>query len=109
MRFHPVVVGNHSKVIAEGPKRGSHQHHRSCFGFDFGSQHGHMDPSSRAQQQIGLKLTKRLGVLSNVAFSNGDFGQRTECGEDPPRLELVARSGVEESQNVQGFRHEVVV
>ena len=53
-----------------------------------------------------MKRTKGFCVLSNVPFSNGDFGQRTECGEDPARLELVTWSGVEESQNVQGFRHD---
>ena len=47
-----------------------------------------------------------LCVLSNMTFSNGDVGQRTECGEDPACLKLVTRSGVKESQNVQGFRHE---
>ena len=106
MRFHAVVVGDHGKVIAKRPKRGSHQHHRFCLGLDLGFQHGDMDPSSRAQQQIGAELAKWCCVFSNMSFSNGDVRQRTQCGENPARLKLVTRSGVEESQDVQGFRHE---
>ena len=68
-----------------------------------------MDPSSRAQQQIRVKRTMGLCVLSNMTFSNGDVGQRTECGEDPACLKLVTRSGVKKARMFRGFGMKVVV